>query len=70
MSIYDVRVWCWWFLGGKACVPDNYQAYHVLYAQMFGPDKAAALLHSPLTVGGQVQMPLAGVRVQHGRSVV
>jgi hypothetical protein len=35
---------------GADVVPDTYQAYYVICAQLFGTDKAAALLHAPLTV--------------------
>lgn len=37
---------------GADVVPDTYQAYYVICAQLFGTDKANALLNAPLTVGG------------------
>jgi hypothetical protein len=35
---------------GQVVLPDGYQAYHILCAQLFGVGKATALLHAPLTV--------------------
>lgn len=40
----------WVCLVGSDVVPETYQAYYMICAQLFGPEKAAALLHAPLTV--------------------